>query len=287
MRDTRSAWTSAAPRSPPAWSTRPGRSCAAPGAPTPPATPGRRRGRHRRVRRRAARGRTRSRPSASAPPASSTPTARRCCFAPNLSWRDEPLRDAVAERVGLPVVVENDANAAAWGEYRFGAGRGEDAPGAASPSGPASAAASSLDGALLPRAASASAREIGHMQMVARRPALRLRAARLLGAVLLAAARCCARPARSPASQREYGRRLLELGDGTPEGIEAREVTQAAREGDPAALECFADDRRLARPGDGRPRGGARPRAVRARRRRVATPATCCSSRRARRSARG
>ena len=43
--------------------------------------------------------------------------------APNLSWRDEPLRDAVAERVGLPVVVENDANAAAWAEHRFGAGR--------------------------------------------------------------------------------------------------------------------------------------------------------------------
>ncbi|HEY5336248.1 MAG TPA: ROK family protein, partial [Mycobacteriales bacterium] len=45
-------------------------------------------------------------------------------FAPNLPWRDEPLRDEVSDRVGLPVVVENDANAMAWGEYRFGAGRG-------------------------------------------------------------------------------------------------------------------------------------------------------------------
>ena len=35
-------------------------------------------------------------------------------FAPNLAWRDEPLRAEVAARVGLPVAVENDANAAAW-----------------------------------------------------------------------------------------------------------------------------------------------------------------------------
>ncbi len=39
--------------------------------------------------------------------------------------------------------------------------------------------------------------------------------------------------------QRGYGERLLELGNGRPEGIEAVEVTQAAREGDPAALDCF------------------------------------------------
>src|SRR4051795_66643 len=47
-------------------------------------------------------------------------------FAPNLAWRDEPLRDAVEKRCGLPVVVENDANAAAWAEARFGAGRGQE-----------------------------------------------------------------------------------------------------------------------------------------------------------------
>ncbi|MEO6471594.1 MAG: ROK family protein, partial [Aeromicrobium sp.] len=44
-------------------------------------------------------------------------------FAPNINWIDEPLAAKVSERIGLPVVVENDANAAAWGEYRFGAGK--------------------------------------------------------------------------------------------------------------------------------------------------------------------
>ena len=39
--------------------------------------------------------------------------------------------------------------------------------------------------------------------------------------------------------RRAYGARLLELGGGRPEGIEAPEVTTAAQEGDPAALECF------------------------------------------------
>ncbi len=44
-------------------------------------------------------------------------------FSPNISWAGEPLGSHVAERVQLRVVVENDANAAAWGEFRYGAGR--------------------------------------------------------------------------------------------------------------------------------------------------------------------
>ncbi|HEY6739721.1 MAG TPA: ROK family protein, partial [Actinopolymorphaceae bacterium] len=47
-------------------------------------------------------------------------------FSPHLAWRHEPLRDAVRRRVRLPVIVENDANAAAWAEWRFGAGQGEN-----------------------------------------------------------------------------------------------------------------------------------------------------------------
>jgi glucokinase len=46
-------------------------------------------------------------------------------FAPHLVWRDEPLRTSLSGRLQIPVVVENDANAAAWAEHRFGAGQGE------------------------------------------------------------------------------------------------------------------------------------------------------------------
>ncbi len=47
-------------------------------------------------------------------------------FAPNIDWQDEPLGAYVTNRVQIPVVVENDANAAAWGEFRFGAGKDVD-----------------------------------------------------------------------------------------------------------------------------------------------------------------
>lgn len=45
-------------------------------------------------------------------------------FSANIDWVDMPLADEVAALTGLPVVVENDANAAAWGEHRFGVGAG-------------------------------------------------------------------------------------------------------------------------------------------------------------------
>ena len=44
-------------------------------------------------------------------------------YAPNIAWREEPLREKIEARVSMPVVVENDANAAGWAEFRFGAGR--------------------------------------------------------------------------------------------------------------------------------------------------------------------
>ena len=45
---------------------------------------------------------------------------------PNMprSWQQFSLRSFVADRLGIPVIVDNDANAAALGEYFYGAGRG-------------------------------------------------------------------------------------------------------------------------------------------------------------------
>lgn len=43
--------------------------------------------------------------------------------APNIAWRNEPLKATLEAGIGLPVAIENDANAAGWAEYRFGAGR--------------------------------------------------------------------------------------------------------------------------------------------------------------------
>ncbi len=47
-------------------------------------------------------------------------------FAPNLDWRDVPLRDELSDALGLPVSITNDVRAATWGEWIHGAGQGCD-----------------------------------------------------------------------------------------------------------------------------------------------------------------
>ncbi|MGI6308441.1 MAG: ROK family protein [Dethiobacteria bacterium] len=52
--------------------------------------------------------------------------SRTMISSPNLpGWEGFPLEEKLKEKLNLPVLVENDANAAAYGEFVFGAGKGK------------------------------------------------------------------------------------------------------------------------------------------------------------------
>jgi len=158
-------------------------------------------------------------------------------FAPNLAWRDEPLRDAVSSLVGLPVVVENDANAAAWGEFRYGAGGGVDDLVAVT-IGTGIGGGVVLGGRLV-RGAHGIAAEFGHVRVI---PNGRLCGCGNRGCwEQYCSARALVREARDLALVRPLeATRMLELADDELDNITGEIVTTAAAEGDPAALACFA-----------------------------------------------
>jgi glucokinase len=159
-------------------------------------------------------------------------------FAPNIRWRQEALKDKVEQRVGLPVVVENDANAAAWGEYRFGAGVGHDdvicvTLGTGLGGG-------IIIGGKLHRGRFGVAGEFGHVRMV---PDGLLCGCGNQGCwEQYASGRALVRYAKQRAvAQPENAQLLLSLGDGTPEGIEGRHISEAARGGDKVAADSFRE----------------------------------------------
>ncbi|MFL6137494.1 MAG: ROK family glucokinase [Frankiaceae bacterium] len=159
----------------------------------------------------------------------------RLIFAANLPLREEPLKAELESRTGLRVLVENDANAAAWGEYRFGGGHGDDMVCVTVGTG---VGGGIVLGGRLVRGRWGFAAEIGHLRMVpgglpcgcGRRGCLEQYAS---GQALVREARHRAAEDRSAAG------RLLALGDGTPEGVQGPHVTEAARLGDPVAVAAF------------------------------------------------
>lgn len=159
-------------------------------------------------------------------------------FAPNLGWGMVPLGDDVSSRVGLPVVVENDANAAAWGEFRHGAGR--DLDDAVVITVGTGIGGGLILGGRLRRGAHGMAAEIGHVTVV---PEGRVCGCGRRGCwEQYASGSALVRTAREyAADRRDDADLLLSLGDGTPEGIRGRHVTEAARRGDPVALAAFTD----------------------------------------------
>jgi ROK family protein (putative glucokinase) len=158
-------------------------------------------------------------------------------YAPNLAWREEPLREKVGDLVDLPVIVENDANAMAWGEYRFGAGRGESHVVCVTV-GTGIGGGIVLDGRLY-RGRWGMGAEPGHMRVVpdgrpcgcGNKGCWEQYAS---GNALVADVReaIAADPAR--------GARLLEMAGGSLEDAEGEIIAAAAREGDEVALEAFA-----------------------------------------------
>ncbi|RBQ20247.1 ROK family protein [Spongiactinospora rosea] len=158
-------------------------------------------------------------------------------FAPNLAWREEPLREKVAALVGLPVVVENDANAMAWAEAEYGAGRGESHIVCVTV-GTGIGGGIVLGGELY-RGRWGMGAEMGHMQVVQRG---RLCGCGNLGcweryasgSALVEEARVIA------AAEPRRAATLLEMAGGSPADIEGEEITEAARAGDDAALSAFA-----------------------------------------------
>jgi glucokinase len=157
-------------------------------------------------------------------------------FAPNLGWREQPVRAQLEKATGLPVVVENDANAAAWAEYRFGAARGRDDV-VMLTVGTGIGGALVLGGRLF-RGRYGLAGEVGHL--VLDKDGRHCGCGRRGCWEQYASGNALLRTARNRAAQdRDRARVLLSYGDGTPEGVAGPHVTAAAQAGDPVALETF------------------------------------------------
>ncbi len=158
-------------------------------------------------------------------------------YAPNLAWRNEPLRDIIAAQVDIPVVVENDGNVAAWAEFLFGAGRDADDSMVLVAVGTGIGSGIVIGGQLI-RGSHGIAGEVGHVTSV---PGGHLCGCGRLGCLeQYASGSALVRFAQQAAKDDpDMAKRLLELAGGSVETITGPLVTRAARAGDQAALGAF------------------------------------------------
>lgn len=154
---------------------------------------------------------------------------------PNLpGWDRVPLAALLGERLRLPVFLENDANAAAYGEYRYGAGRGYQHLIYLTVS-------TGIGGGLilngrLYRGADGAAGELGHVTVDASGP---LHTCGMVGCLeVMASGTAIAREA-SAAAASGRSEALVRLAQEVPE-LTAAEVDRAAEAGDPVAAEILA-----------------------------------------------
>ena len=157
-------------------------------------------------------------------------------FAPNIAWRNEPLGADVARLTGLPVVVENDANAAAWGEFRYGAGR--DVQDQLMVTVGTGVGGGVIAGGRLLRGAHGVAAEIGHLCVV---PEGRLCGCGNRGCLeQYGSGSALVRATREAVNASSLlARDLAQRAGGDPDAITGPMITAAAMEGDPFAVEQF------------------------------------------------
>lgn len=159
-------------------------------------------------------------------------------FAPNIAWRDYPLRNRLAPYIDIPVVVENDANAAGWAEYRFGSGRGVTDM-VMLTVGTGLGGAIVVNSTLL-RGAHGVAAEIGHIRVV---PDGHMCGCGHAGCwEQYASGGALTRQARAAAVAYPHrATALLELAGGNPKKIKGPHVTHVAQQGDPLGIELLAE----------------------------------------------
>lgn len=156
---------------------------------------------------------------------------------PNIAnMRGLAIHDELQRATGLAIHLENDANCAAWGEFRFGAGSRAN-PMMMVTVGTGIGGGLIIDGKLL-IGAYGTAGELGHVPVIPD------------GEICGCGMRGCLEQYASGNALRRYvrsaiesaptlGSKILALGDGTIDGIQGHQITEAAKSGDPIALAAF------------------------------------------------
>lgn len=157
-------------------------------------------------------------------------------FAPNVAWREFPLAERVRSGVGLPALVDNDANVAAWGEFRYGAGRGcNDMLLVTVGTG---IGGGIVSGGQLFRGGHGFAGEIGHIIVEPNGP---LCGCGNLGCwEQVASGRAIGRLGREAAEEHPESL-IVELAGGQPAAVTGVVVSAAASKGDPVAVRILAE----------------------------------------------
>lgn len=158
-------------------------------------------------------------------------------FSPNLAWRDEPLKERISARTDLTVVIENDANAAAYGEFVHGAGR--DLEHMVMVTVGTGVGGGIVIGGRLLRGAFGIGGELGHMLLV---PGGRLCGCGNRGCVeAYGSGTALTRDARELVrGGAPFGKRLRDVCNGDADTLTGSMVTDAAIEGDAASIDLLA-----------------------------------------------